>query len=98
MGLWSEHGTSWYNCNRFEEKSGQEAQGCASQVSGLAGALPALLQPVCQSRAVGPPGQGHLPQDGEEDGAAAEGIGHVVDRGPIPQLGLPGSRRPAARP
>ncbi|KAL8738520.1 MAG: hypothetical protein Q9181_000679 [Wetmoreana brouardii] len=22
MGLWSEHGTSWYNCNRFEEKSG----------------------------------------------------------------------------
>ena len=26
MGLWSEHGTSWYNCNRFEEKSGQEAR------------------------------------------------------------------------
>ena len=22
MGLWSEHGQSWYNCNRFEEKSG----------------------------------------------------------------------------
>ncbi|KAI4260937.1 MAG: hypothetical protein LQ352_000092 [Teloschistes flavicans] len=22
MGLWSEHGTSWYNCNRFEDKSG----------------------------------------------------------------------------
>ncbi|PBP23096.1 IBR domain-containing protein, partial [Diplocarpon rosae] len=26
MGLWSEHGTSWYNCNRFEEKSGLEAR------------------------------------------------------------------------
>ncbi|KAL8695352.1 MAG: hypothetical protein Q9218_000111 [Villophora microphyllina] len=22
MGLWSEHGTSWYNCNRFEDKNG----------------------------------------------------------------------------
>ena len=26
MGLWSEHGTSWYNCNRFEEKSGSEGR------------------------------------------------------------------------
>lgn len=26
MGLWSEHGTSWYNCNRFEEKSGFTAR------------------------------------------------------------------------
>lgn len=26
MGLWSEHGTSWYSCNRFEEKSGSEAR------------------------------------------------------------------------
>ena len=26
MGLWSEHGTSWYNCNRFEEKSGNDAR------------------------------------------------------------------------
>jgi ariadne-1 len=26
MGLWSEHGTSWYNCSRFEEKSGSEAR------------------------------------------------------------------------
>ncbi|EGX91804.1 RING finger protein [Cordyceps militaris CM01] len=26
MGLWSEHGTSWYNCNRYEEKSGHEAR------------------------------------------------------------------------
>jgi ariadne-1 len=26
MGQWSEHGTSWYNCNRFEEKSGHEAR------------------------------------------------------------------------
>lgn len=26
MGLWSEHGTSWYNCNRYEERSGTEAR------------------------------------------------------------------------
>lgn len=26
MGPWNEHGTSWYNCNRFEEKSGSEAR------------------------------------------------------------------------
>ncbi|MCJ1227257.1 hypothetical protein MMC12_003912 [Toensbergia leucococca] len=26
MGLWSEHGTSWYNCNRFEEKSGHDGR------------------------------------------------------------------------
>lgn len=26
MGLWSEHGTSWYNCNRFEEKSGADGR------------------------------------------------------------------------
>lgn len=26
MGLWSEHGTSWYNCSRFEEKSGTDAR------------------------------------------------------------------------
>nr|OQO24589.1 hypothetical protein B0A51_09000 [Rachicladosporium sp. CCFEE 5018] len=26
MGVWSEHGTSWYNCNRFEEKSGVGAR------------------------------------------------------------------------
>jgi ariadne-1 len=26
MGPWSEHGTSWYNCNRYEEKSGNEAR------------------------------------------------------------------------
>lgn len=26
MGLWSEHGTSWYNCNRYEEKSGADAR------------------------------------------------------------------------
>ena len=26
MGLWSEHGTSWYSCNRFEEKSGAQAR------------------------------------------------------------------------
>ncbi|KZZ97002.1 RING finger domain-containing protein [Ascosphaera apis ARSEF 7405] len=26
MGVWSEHGTSWYNCNRYEEKSGSAAR------------------------------------------------------------------------
>lgn len=26
MGPWQEHGTSWYNCNRFEEKSGTDAR------------------------------------------------------------------------
>ena len=26
MGPWSEHGTSWYNCGRFDEKSGADAR------------------------------------------------------------------------
>lgn len=26
MGLWSEHGQSWYNCSRFEEKSGVDSR------------------------------------------------------------------------
>lgn len=26
MGPWSEHGTSWYQCNRFDEKSGINAR------------------------------------------------------------------------
>ncbi|KAF1809416.1 hypothetical protein P152DRAFT_452093 [Eremomyces bilateralis CBS 781.70] len=26
MGHWQEHGNSWYNCNRYEEKSGSEAR------------------------------------------------------------------------
>ncbi|KAJ5286619.1 hypothetical protein N7478_002305 [Penicillium angulare] len=26
MGLWSEHGTAWYNCSRYEEKSGSDAR------------------------------------------------------------------------
>ncbi|KAI5286230.1 60S ribosomal protein L8B [Ascosphaera aggregata] len=26
MGIWSEHGTSWYSCNRYEEKSGSAAR------------------------------------------------------------------------
>lgn len=26
MGPWTEHGTAWYNCNRFEEKSSSEAR------------------------------------------------------------------------
>ena len=26
MGPWTEHGTSWYNCKRFEEKSGSDAR------------------------------------------------------------------------
>lgn len=24
MGPWSEHGTAWYQCNRFDEKSGSD--------------------------------------------------------------------------
>ncbi|KAI2795135.1 E3 ubiquitin-protein ligase dbl4 [Penicillium oxalicum] len=31
MGLWAEHGTSWYNCNRYEEKSGSEARGAQAK-------------------------------------------------------------------
>jgi ariadne-1 len=26
MGSWSEHGTSYYQCNRFDEKSGVDAR------------------------------------------------------------------------
>ncbi|KAI9676896.1 MAG: hypothetical protein M1817_006735 [Caeruleum heppii] len=26
MGLWSEHGTNWYSCNRYEQKSGADAR------------------------------------------------------------------------
>ena len=26
MGLWSEHGQAWYNCNRYEEKSGVDSR------------------------------------------------------------------------
>jgi hypothetical protein len=26
MGLWSEHGTNWYNCGRYEERSGADAR------------------------------------------------------------------------
>lgn len=26
MGPWSEHGTAWYQCNRFDEKSGLNAR------------------------------------------------------------------------
>lgn len=26
MGPWSEHGTAWYQCNRYEEKSGLNAR------------------------------------------------------------------------
>ncbi|EIE88329.1 hypothetical protein RO3G_13040 [Rhizopus delemar RA 99-880] len=31
MGPWSEHGTSWYNCNRFDEKSSAEARDSQTQ-------------------------------------------------------------------
>lgn len=31
MGLWSEHGTSWYNCNRYEEKSGLDGRDAQAQ-------------------------------------------------------------------
>ena len=26
MGDWVAHGTSWYNCNRFDDKAGQDAR------------------------------------------------------------------------
>ncbi|KAH8827465.1 hypothetical protein DL96DRAFT_1606759 [Flagelloscypha sp. PMI_526] len=31
MGPWSEHGTAWYTCNRFDEKSGVEARDSQSK-------------------------------------------------------------------
>ncbi|KAI0032690.1 hypothetical protein K488DRAFT_12260, partial [Vararia minispora EC-137] len=31
MGPWSEHGTAWYSCNRFDEKSGVEARDAQSR-------------------------------------------------------------------
>ncbi|KAK0194863.1 hypothetical protein F5146DRAFT_950078 [Armillaria mellea] len=31
MGPWSEHGTSWYSCNRYEEKSGSDARDAQSK-------------------------------------------------------------------
>lgn len=30
-GPWSEHGTSWYNCNRYDEKSSHEARDSQTQ-------------------------------------------------------------------
>ncbi|EIN11480.1 hypothetical protein PUNSTDRAFT_83105 [Punctularia strigosozonata HHB-11173 SS5] len=31
MGPWSEHGTSWYSCNRFDEKAGVDARDAQSK-------------------------------------------------------------------
>ncbi|VDC05968.1 unnamed protein product [Peniophora sp. CBMAI 1063] len=31
MGSWQEHGTAWYSCNRFDEKSGLEARDAQSR-------------------------------------------------------------------
>ncbi|EAU90928.1 RING-5 domain-containing protein [Coprinopsis cinerea okayama7 len=31
MGPWSEHGTAWYSCNRYDEKAGQEARDAQSR-------------------------------------------------------------------
>ncbi|KAJ2926523.1 hypothetical protein H1R20_g10583, partial [Candolleomyces eurysporus] len=31
MGPWTEHGTAWYSCNRFDEKAGQEARDAQSR-------------------------------------------------------------------
>ncbi|TFK22213.1 RING-5 domain-containing protein [Coprinopsis marcescibilis] len=31
MGPWSEHGTAWYSCNRYDEKAGQEARDSQSR-------------------------------------------------------------------
>ncbi len=44
MGLWSEHGTSWFNCNRFEEKSALDVE-LVSNVSSPFHARPKLSDP-----------------------------------------------------
>ncbi|KAF8626802.1 hypothetical protein AX17_006459 [Amanita inopinata Kibby_2008] len=31
MGPWSEHGTAWYNCNRYDEKAGVDARDAQSR-------------------------------------------------------------------
>jgi len=31
MGPWSEHGTAWYSCNRYDEKAGVEARDAQSR-------------------------------------------------------------------
>ena len=31
MGPWSEHGTSYYQCNRFDEKGGVDARDAQAQ-------------------------------------------------------------------
>ncbi|KAF6742290.1 RING-5 domain-containing protein [Ephemerocybe angulata] len=31
MGPWSEHGTAWYSCNRYDEKTGQDARDAQSR-------------------------------------------------------------------
>lgn len=64
MGPWSEHGTSWYQCNRFDEKSGSDARDAQAKsraslerylhvsCTGIAIKLTAVLQPLRQSRPV----------------------------------------------
>lgn len=31
MGPWSEHGTAWYSCNRYDEKTGVDARDAQSK-------------------------------------------------------------------
>ena len=31
MGPWADHGSSWYNCNRFEEKNSEDARGAQAK-------------------------------------------------------------------
>lgn len=31
MGNWTEHGNSWYSCNRYEEKDGSDARDAQSR-------------------------------------------------------------------
>lgn len=31
MGPWSEHGTAWYSCNRYDEKGGVDARDSQSR-------------------------------------------------------------------
>lgn len=69
-GPWSQHGNSWYNCNRYDEKSGADARDAQLKsrvsldrylhVSLLEGALNSfsfylVFQSVCKSRAISAP-------------------------------------------
>lgn len=100
MGPWSEHGTSWYNCNRFDEKSGVEARDAQTKSrtsldrylhvsQSVSFAVYPLMSAVFQSMgeppAIGQIGCGILQEYRKEDGRHAIFRQFVVDRGPICQ-------------